>query len=225
MLADVTIDDIVEWLHGQDCPQSRSLLEAKSLGQHGKVEEAWVWLALGDYYYHRDLYDRAKVSYIRARDHRGNSGEARARALVGIGNALTMESDVFDARDAYLSALEEAEASHLGSVAAETLTYLSGTERMLGEYSASEEHARQSLLLNIKLQRKVGMKGAVQNLIDLALLLDVARTPESAELLLVWCEAQLQEAQNYEAELALIRAARASTGTNEVSGSDQDPEG
>jgi tetratricopeptide (TPR) repeat protein len=174
---------------------ARRNLEARATDSDGHVREAWVWLALGDYYYHDSDYERARTCYRSVQKAVDTDAETRARALFGLGNCYQMEFDCLEARAAYLDALQLAESVGLSGAVAEILIQMSNVERPLGYLSEAEANIRRALTLSIERGREPTVRSATQAIINLASYLDAAGDRNAARKLLEWSSQTMKAAK------------------------------
>ena len=156
--------------------------------------------ALGDIFYHNDLYDRARVCYQHAQ-HIADPQDTgqRVKLLFSIGNTYFMESDYLTARGYYRDSLDLARKQNFVSGMAENFLQLSNIARVLGEYDEAESLGLSGLDLNLQAHRKRGTWNSVQGLCNLAVILEATGQGTKARELLSACLAKLDPNEHADA--------------------------
>jgi tetratricopeptide (TPR) repeat protein len=154
-------------------------------------------LNLGNILYDKNLYDKARASYLHGIEITDPHDKAlRVKLIHSIANTHFMEGNYLLARQYYRDSLKLSKEQKLDAGIAENLTQLSEIARTLGEYDDAEELGRSSLEINIRARRDRGSMRSTQSLCNLAIQLEAIGRSTKAKDLLSFCLEALRSNEN-----------------------------
>jgi len=165
-----------------------------------------AWLNLGDVLYDKNLFDKARASYLQGLEVAGSKDSIlKARFLYGIANTYFMQGDYTEAKIYYENSLTLSKESGMKSAIADNLLQLSEIARTIGEYDDAEKFGRMSLEINSREKRRHASLRSAQSLSNLAIQFEATGHRDRAKELLLFCLSALQLSEN-ESALDMVRS-------------------